>query len=212
MDQKIQVTLPNFFNVKLGNSEFELETDTLMTSLSHQYLFKTSNQTSFDNYDVLFTLVKEEISEYLMELTAKGENFVDMFGDWYDDFKYFHNTKNDPVCKDIVFSFSDGSKWAIKILDLLTLRDDFKVFKINYEDPILFDENLLFQWMSSLSWEEVNTIAEEIERPKPEPNYEEEWKYCVKEIIPWENNESLLDIFNEDDIIGLEEAPDGKPI
>ena len=206
----ITTKLPNFFKVKIGKSEYDLEVETLITSLSHQYLSKTSNQSSFENYDILFSLVKEEIHEYVSELHLKGENFIDLFGDWYDDFKTFHNRKNDPICKDIVFNFSDGSKWAVKILDILTLRDDFKAHKINYDDPVLFDENLLREWLSELDWKDVIELAEEIERPQPQPDYDSEWKSCNKEIVSWEDNVSLLDIFDIDDIIGLEEAPDGK--
>ena len=66
--------LPDFFQVKLGNVEYQLETDTLITSMSHQYLSQTSNQNSFDNYDILFSLIKEEISEYLTEKTLNKNN------------------------------------------------------------------------------------------------------------------------------------------
>lgn len=204
-----QINLPEYFKIKLGNSEYELDTETLITSLSHQYLSKTSNQNSFEHYDVLFSLIKDEIKEYL----SKTENkFIDLFGDWSEDFKNFHNAKNEPICKDIVFNFSDGSKWSIKILDLLTLREDFNAMRINYEDPILKDDTLLFDWILTLDWDDVSELAEEIERPKPEPDYVNEWKACNKEVVLWENQSNILDFFEVDDTIGLEEMPDGRPI
>lgn len=208
----MKVKLPEFFQVKLGNVEYQLETETLITSMSHQYLSQTSNQNSFDNYDILFSLIKEEINEYLIEQTSNKNNFIDLFGDWSEDFKLFHNKKNEPISKDLIFNFSDGSKWSIKILDLLTLRKDFNAEKINYNDPILNNFEAMNDWLSELDWENVSDLAEEIQRPQPEPDYKLEWKSCNKELISWENSINLLDFFEIDDTMEFEEDAIDKPI
>ncbi len=205
-------TLPDFFEVKIGSTNYELDTDTLISSLSHQYLSKNSNQNSFDSYDILFSLIKDEITEYLQKIVDDKNNFIDLFGNWSEEFRLFHNKKNEPFCRDINFNFSDGSKWSVKILDLMTLREDFDASKINYDDPILYDHKLLIDWVTELSWDNIYQIAEEIERPQPEPDYETEWKKCEKNIVFWEKTFNILDFFEPDDIIGLEEAPDDKPI
>lgn len=208
----VKSKLPDYFKVKIGNAEYELDTETLISSLSHQYLSKNSNQNSFESYDILYSLIKEEITEYISEIAKDKDNFIDLFGNWNEDFRLFHNKKNEPLCRDINFNFSDGSKWCVKILDLMTLREDFDASKINYDDPILYNEELLFEWLSELKWDDVFEIAEEIERPQPAPDYETEWALCNKDIVYWEKSFNILDFFEPDDIIGLEEAPDDKPV
>ena len=43
--------LPDYFEVKIGSSVFELETETLLTSMTHQYLSRNATIEETDNYD-----------------------------------------------------------------------------------------------------------------------------------------------------------------
>ena len=64
--------LPDYFEVKVGSSIFELDTDTLLTSMSHQYLSRNVNLDESTNYDIIFGVTKTEIKSFLYE-KAKNE-------------------------------------------------------------------------------------------------------------------------------------------
>lgn len=202
---------PNFFKVKLGNTEYDLDSESLITSMSHQFISKTTNLENVSNYDILFQVAKTEIEEYLASLNEDNNNFIDLFGNWIDEFKIFHNKKNEPICRDLIFSFSNQSKYSLKVLDLIALKNENGLDIIDYEDPLLKSDDFLMEYIETLNWEDVKDLAEEIERPQPEPDYNNEWKSCKKEIVKWEDSLDLLDFFETDAIIGLDDMPDDKP-
>lgn len=207
-----KIKLPEYFEVQLGNFTYSLDTMTLISSMSHQFISKTSNINSLDNYDIIYTVTRSEIEDYLVNLVENNINFIDLFGDWLDDFRLFHAKKNEPICRDVSFDFSDGSKWNIKLLDLLAYKNDNFDEDFDFNDPILHDDEKLQNWLSDLSWNEVVNFAEEVSRPQPEPNYEEEWKNCEKRIVKWNETIDILDFFEINDTIELEIDQDDKSL
>lgn len=183
--------LPAYFEVKIGNSKFQMMTESLITTLCHQYLNKHQNVYNFDHYEVLFHSVKLEIQKFLEHLTNNEINELDLLEDWVDKFQDFQQEKNKYLCKDFVVEFSDNSKWSIKLLDLLSLKYDDE---IDEDDPMLKNEQLLLKWVTSLSWKDLEMYAEEIQRPQPEPDYVKEFKKAKKEIVVWEKTMNLLDL------------------
>ena len=205
--------LPEYFEVKIGSSIFELETDTLLTSMSHQYLTRNTSTDENHNYDMIFAITKTEIKSFLFEKAKNDELFIDLFGNWVEEFRNFQNKRNEPLSRDIEFEFSDGSKWIIKILDLMTLRSSPESdFSINFDDELLHDDENLISWIETLEWEDIKHLVDEVKRPQPEPNYAEEWKSINKNIIKWEDNFSIFDFFEIDDTMSEEDSDDDKPI
>lgn len=205
--------LPDYFEVKVGSSIFELNTDTLLTSMSHQYLSRNNNLDENTNYDIIFGITKTEIKSFLYEKTKNDETFIDLFGPWFDEFRTFQNKRNEPLSRDVEFEFSDKSKWIIKVLDLMTLRsNEESEFSINFDDEILCNDENFMEWINSLEWNDIKHLADEIIRPQPEPEYEKEWKLSTKNLVKWEDNFSIFDFFEIDDTMSEEDSDDDKPI
>ena len=204
----VEHCLPEFFKVKLGNIEYEMTTESLIVSMTHQFVSKNTSYHNIENYDAVFTVTKSEIEDFLLSKTISGENFIDIFGDWILEFRFYHHKKNEPLCRDIQFKFSDESEWSIKFIDLLTIKAKDKDYIINFKDPIVNDENLLSEYIQSLTWEDVKHYAEELKRPQPEPDYEKEWADCTKTIVQWEDTIDILDFLELDDKIYEEEEDD----
>jgi hypothetical protein len=205
--------LPEYFEVKIGRSEFELSTDSLITSMAHQFISKSGSHEDMESYDLLFEVTKNELIEYLYSKKESKELFIDLFSDWVVEFKDFHSKRNEPFCRDVVFSFKDGSKWSIKVLDLMATRTpEDSSSPIDFSDPILKNDKKFLRWVNSLTWDEIKHLADELQRPQPEPDYESEWKQSKKEIVKWENDLSLLDFYELDDNIRFEENLDDRSI
>jgi hypothetical protein len=205
--------LPDYFEVKIGSSIFELETETLMTSMAHQYLSRNNAIDENSNYDIIFGITKTEIKSFLFEKIKNDEYFIDLFGQWFEEFKEFQTKRNEPLSRDIEFEFSDGSKWIIKILDLMTLRSiPNSDFAINFDDDLLQNDEDLLSWVNSLDWEDIKHLADEIRRPQPEPDYENEWKQSSKNIVKWEESFSIFDFFEIDDTMSEEDSDDDRSI
>lgn len=205
--------LPEYFEVKIGGSKFELSTDSLITSMAHQFISKSTSFEDMESYDVLFEVTKNELMDFLYSKHEADETFIDLFGNWSEEFRDFHSKRNEPFCRDLVFSFKDGSKWSIKVLDLMALRtsEDSDAI-VDFDDPIVKNDEEFMEWVSTLTWEDVKHLADEIQRPQPEPEYETEWKESEKEIIKWENELSILDFYELDDKIRFEETLDDQSL
>ena len=200
--------LPEYIKVKIGNQIFDLAFESLIASMTHQYLSNHHNVRPDADYDVLFEVTKELISDFVIDSISKKE-FVDILGEWVPEFVIFHNEKNKPLCKDINISFENGSIWQIKLLDLLAFKcnvfNDEDDFEIDYQDPLLNDDNEIINFLNSKTWSEIQDLAEEIQKPQPEPNYEQMFSESTISVISWEKNVSLLDFFDIDDIISISE-------
>ena len=205
--------LPDYFEVKVGSSIFELDTDTLLTSMSHQYLSRNVNLDESTNYDIIFGVTKTEIKSFLYEKAKNEETFIDLFGPWFEEFRNYQNKRNEPLSRDVEFEFSDKSKWIIKVLDLMTLRsNEDSEFSINFDDEILQNDENFLEWVNSLEWNDIKHLADEIRRPQPEPEYENEWKMSQKNLVKWEDNFNIFDFFEIDDTMSEEDSDDDRPI
>jgi hypothetical protein len=184
--------LPTYFEVKIGNSKFDMMTESLITTLCHQYLNKNQNIYNFDHYEVIFISVKLELQKFINSLVEKDIKELDILGDWIDQFQEFQQNKNQYLCKDFVVEFSDKSKWSIKLLDLFSLK--YNDEEIDDDDPFVKNEKLILNWVKTLNWNDLEMYADEIQRPQPEPDYAKEFKRAKKEIISWEKTINLLDL------------------
>lgn len=207
-EQLVLEIIPEFVKVKIGNSVFELAYDSLIASMTHQYLTNHHTLREGTDYDVVFEVTKELITDFVKE-NLINKDYVDILGDWIPEFVVFHNEKNKPLCKDINITFENGSIWQIKLLDLLAFKyeihSDEDDFEINYEDPLLKDDSDIIKYLDEVSWEQIQEFAEEIQPPQPEPDYNKMYESASKSVISWEKNISLLDFFDISDIINISE-------
>ena len=74
----VEHSLPEFFKVKLGNIEYEMTTESLIVSMTHQFVSKNTSYHNIENYDAVFTVTKSEIEDFLLSKTLSGENFIDI--------------------------------------------------------------------------------------------------------------------------------------
>jgi len=212
-ETSLSKVLPDYFEVKIGSSIFELETETLLTSMTHQYLSRNAAIDETDNYDIIFGITKSEIKSFLFEKAKNDEFFIDLFGPWIEEFKIYHDKRNEPLSRDVEFGFSDGSRWIIKILDLIAMRTlPDSDFAINFDDDILKNDEEFIEWINNLSWDDIKHLADEVKRPQPEPDYESEWKSAEKSIVKWEDSFSIFDFFEINDTMSEEDSDDDRPL
>ncbi len=198
---------PVYFEVKMGKSIYEIELSSLVSTMTHQFLSSKKNTYNLDHYEIIYITTKSEITEYINHLTNQDIHFIDLFDDWISDFHTYQNEKNKVFCKDLIIEFSDQSKWCIKLLDLLAIKNggDLSDFEVDYQDPILNDEKLMIKWVNSLKWKDISILAEEIQRPQPEPDYGKEWRKAKKEIKEWDKTLNILDLL---EISNIEDEDD----
>lgn len=194
---KTETNLPQYFQVKMGKTEYEIETESLVSTLCHQFLNTNREAYNPSHYDILFNTTRNEIEDYLNHLCESQDNSVDLFGNWAEDFHNFQNEKNKIYCRDLIIDFSDGSNWSFRLLDILSLKygDQEFGFDMDNDDPVLTSDEKLIEWVSELNWDDISHLAEEIKRPQPELDYSIEWKTANKEVKNWEKTINILDIF-----------------
>lgn len=190
------IDLPVFFEVKMGKSIYEMETKSLISTMTQQFLSSKREDYNSDHYNLLFSTTRQEVKDYIEHLWELENIFIDLFGNWMEDFHNFQNEKNKVFCRDLIVEFKDGSKWSIKLIDLLSLKntENSVSFEIDLDDPILKNDEDLIKWVNTLKWNEVSMFAEEIQRPQPETNYSRIWKRSKKEIIDWDKTINILDL------------------
>lgn len=190
------IDLPVFFEVKMGKSIYEMETKSLISTMTQQFLSSKREDYNSDHYNLLFSTTRQEVKDYIEHLWELENIFIDLFGNWMEDFHNFQNEKNKVFCRDLIVEFKDGSKWSIKLIDLLSLKntENSVSFEVDLDDPILKNDEDLIKWVNTLKWNEVSMFAEEIQRPQPETNYSRIWKRSKKEIIDWDKTINILDL------------------
>jgi hypothetical protein len=125
-----------------------------------------------------------------------------------ESFDEFQVNKNKVFCKDLIVEFSDKSRWILKFLDIMTIKNQLEGVDedlIDPKDEILQNEEVFLNFINEkLSWKDVCEHAELIKSDENDEKYDEEWKNATKEIIPWDKNLSIFDFISMGDII-LEE-------
>lgn len=202
--EKINDSDKYYYRVKLGKSTYEIELDSLVAVMANQIISSNPSLDIDENQEMALSLAKNEVFEFLKNIDFNESNSFDLFGNWFDDFTEFQKNKNKPFCKDLIVEFSDKSQWSVRLIDILSLRygSEDDSFEIDMTDPIIVDDDLLLNWIQeNLSWNDISHFAEELQRPQPEPDYNQEWKESFKIIKEWDNTFSILDFVSKTDII-----------
>jgi hypothetical protein len=200
--------LPEYISVQIGKNKFNIASEYLISSMVQQVIHKNNSLYNSDDYMMVFDVTKIEVTNYLETLTEEQLECFDLLGDWLESFDEFQVNKNKVFCKDLIVEFSDKSRWILKFLDIMTIKNQLEGVDedlIDPKDEILQNEEVFLNFINEkLSWKDVCEHAELIKSDENDEKYDEEWKNATKEIIPWDKNLSIFDFISMGDII-LEE-------
>jgi hypothetical protein len=202
--EKIEVPDTYYYRVKMGKMVYEIELETLVAVMANQIISSNPSMYIDGDHEIALSLAKNEIFDFLKNMDAEQTEALDLFDNWFDDFTEFQKHKNKPFCKDLIVEFSDKSQWSIRLIDILSVRSGTEddSFEIDMNDPLINDDDLLLGWIQeNLTWNDISHFSEEIQRPQPEPDYNEEWKESFKIIKEWDNTFSILEFVSKTDII-----------
>lgn len=155
---------------------------------------------------MLFESTVIEVKEYLKSKIDEDSKFaVNLFGEWMNDFIGYQKEKSRPFSKDIIVSFSDGSEWALKAIDIYALAEEVDMSNptaevtIDKNSPLLTDEDYMLKWVSdNLTWDKLEEIADIVKKPEVTPDYAGEWKNADKRVEAWENTLSVIEMITLD--------------
>jgi hypothetical protein len=202
----IEEEYPETVKVYLNRSKIALPFDSVSASLTHQILSKNARRFEGEHYYMLFESTIIEIKEYLKSKINEDSKFaVNLFGEWMNDFIGYQKEKSRPFSKDIIVSFSDGSEWALKAIDIYALAEEVDMSNptaevtIDKNSPLLTDEDYMLKWVSdNLTWDKLEEIADIVKKPEVTPDYAGEWKNAEKRVEAWENTLSVIEMITLD--------------
>ncbi len=176
--------------------------DSVSASLTHQVLSKNARRFEGEHYYMLFESTVIEIKEYLKYKIEEDPKYtLNLFGEWMNDFIEYQKEKSKPFSKDLIVSFSDGSEWSLKAIDIYALAENIDIaspseeITIDRSNPLFIDEEYMLKWVSeNLTWEQVEEIADQVKRPQNSPDYNAEWKNADKRIEHWENPLTVIEM------------------
>jgi hypothetical protein len=195
---------PEQIKVLFNKIKVDMPFESVVSSLTHQILSKNAYKFEGEQYYYFYESTIIEVREYLLEKLRNDNRFVvNLFGNWNQDFLSYQEEKSRPFSKDLVVTFSDGSEWSLKIIDLISLADNLErdsytqEIIVDTKHPLLENEEEMMKWASeNLDWNLLSELAEEIKRPQPEPNYVNEWKNASKRIVSWDDKVNMFDIIS----------------
>ena len=202
----IEEEYPETVKVHLNRSKIALPFDSVSASLTHQILSKNARRFEGEHYYMLFESTVIEVKEYLKSKIEEDSKFaVNLFGEWMNDFIGYQKEKSRPFSKDVIVSFSDGSEWSLKAIDIYALAEEVDLSNptaevvIDKNNPLLTDEDYMLKWVSdNLTWDNLEEIADRVKKPDVTPDYASEWKDAEKRIEAWENTLSVIEMITLD--------------
>lgn len=183
--------MDEMIKIKISNKKtLEMSRESVIASLTNQFLTKTSPEVIGEQYFKLFQICSKDIEQYLDSLDSS--NAFNLFGEWIDSFSEFKSTAAFSIMKEVCIKFSDGSIYAIPIIDVLYLLES-KNKEISYEDFLIgLDENsiesddvVLSRTSEELDWEAISQFAVESKSPDNCPDFASEFKDAEKHIEIW---------------------------
>ena len=196
------IEYPEAVKVYLNRKKISMPFDSVSASLTHQVLSKNARRFEGEHYYMLFESTVIEIKEYLKYKIEEDPKYtLNLFGEWMNDFIEYQKEKSKPFSKDLIVSFSDGSEWSLKAIDIYALAENIDIaspseeITIDRSNPLFTDEEYMLKWVSeNLTWEQVEEIADQVKRPQNSPDYNAEWKNADKRIEHWENPLTVIEM------------------
>ena len=197
--------LPEYVTVKIGKNKFQLSSEYLLSSMVQQVIHKNNSLYNSDDFMMVFDVTKIEVTNFLESLPETELEEFDLLGDWLEKFDEFQVNKNKVFCKDLIVEFSDKTRWILKFIDIMTIKNQLEGVDedlIDPKDELLADEETFLNFVNEkLTWKDVCEHAELIKSDEQDEQFESEWKTAKKEILPWDKNLSIFDFISIGDII-----------
>lgn len=197
--------IPEYFKVKIGKTEMDLESDCLISTMCHQVIHKKNSLYNSEDFVMIFDVTKSEIKDFLLSSYINLEDEIDIFGDWMEKFNEYQVEKNKLFCKDLNIEFGDGTKWTVKILDVLYIKNSLEGKDpdiIDLDDSLLHDDLLMIKWIEKhVKWEDISSYAELVKTDEKEAYRTKNFKKAKKEFVAWEKNLSIFDFISLGDMM-----------
>ena len=197
--------IPERIPVKIGKNIFQMETESLIASLVHQTIHKNNLLYNSDDFAMIFDVTKIEITNFLTKKINGDFEAFDFFDEWMSEFDEYQLNKNKIFCKDLFITFPDKSQFAIKLLDLISIRNSFldrDENDVDDDDPILNDAELLIAWVDeNLTWDQLSPYAEYVKTDRQENTRIKNFNKATKKIQEWDRQLSIFDFISKGDMI-----------
>lgn len=207
-------TLPESTKVKIGKSVFDIDIDVLLSSMTHQIIHKNNSLYNSDDFNLIFEITRSEVTNFLESHFDEDAEYFDLFEDWVKRFDEFQTNKNKLFCKDLIISFPDKTKWQVRILDVLTLRNRLsgnESSEVDLDDELLLDDEKLLAWINeNLSWEDLSEYAEFVKETRQENTRNKNFAKATKSIKLWTKQLSIFDFIQVGDMIIRDEDDDDE--
>ncbi len=197
--------LPESTKIKIGKSIFDIDMDVLLSSMTHQVIHKNNSLYNSEDFNLIFEITRAEVTNFLESYFDSEADYFDIFEDWVSHFDEYQKNKNKLFCKDLIITFPDKSKWQIRVLDILTLRNRLlgnDTSEVDMDDELLLDDEKLILWIEdNLTWTELSEYAEYIKEPRQENTRNKNFMKANKVIKLWSKQLSIFDFIQVGDMI-----------
>lgn len=197
--------LPEVIKIKIGKNIFDADIDVLIASMTHQVIHKNNSLYNSDDFAIVFDITKAEITNFLESHLDEEAEYFDLFEDWVSLFDEYQKNKNKLFCKDLIVTFPDRTKWQIRILDILSLRNKLsgsESVEVDLDDELLIDDDKLLLWIEdNLSWEDLSEYAEFVKEDRQENTRNKNFQKASKVIKVWPKQLSIFDFIQVGDMI-----------
>ena len=197
--------LPEVIKIKIGKNIFDADIDVLIASMTHQVIHKNNSLYNSDDFAIVFDVTKAEITNFLESHLDEEAEYFDLFEDWVSLFDEYQKNKNKLFCKDLIVTFPDRTKWQIRILDILSLRNKLsgsESVEVDLDDELLIDDDKLLLWIEdNLSWEDLSEYAEFVKEDRQENTRNKNFQKASKVIKVWPKQLSIFDFIQVGDMI-----------
>lgn len=204
--------LPEVIKIKIGKNIFDADIDVLIASMTHQAIHKNNSLYNSDDFAIVFDITKAEITSFLESHFDEEAEYFDLFEDWISLFDEYQKNKNKLFCKDLIVTFPDRTKWQIRILDILSLRNKMlgsDSVEVDLDDELLLDDDKLLLWIEdNLSWEDLSEYAEIVKEDRQENTRNKNFQKANKVIKVWPKQLSIFDFIQVGDMIIRDEDED----
>ena len=197
--------LPEVVKIKIGKNIFDADLDVLIASMTHQVIHKNNSLYNSDDFAIVFDITKAEITNFLESHFDEEAEYFDLFEDWISLFDEYQKNKNKLFCKDLIVTFPDRTKWQIRILDVLSLRNKLsgsESVEVDLDDELLLDDDKLLLWIEdNLSWADLSEYAEFVKEDRQENTRNKNFQKANKVIKVWPKQLSIFDFIQVGDMI-----------
>ena len=197
--------LPESTKIKIGKSIFDIDMDVLLSSMTHQVIHKNNSLYNSEDFNLIFEITRAEVTNFLESYYDVEADYFDIFEDWVSHFDEYQKNKNKLFCKDLIITFPDKSKWQIRVLDVLSLRNrqmGNDSAEVDLDDELLLDDEKLILWIEdNLTWTELTEYAEYIKEPRQESTRNKNFMKANKVIKLWSKQLSIFDFIQVGDMI-----------